>query len=152
MSDPANVHGSAVRIGDLGILIRGPARSGKSSLALSTLRRCAALGLDAVLVADDRILIVRDGDTTLHMSAPATLAGLIEISGIGILREPCAASAALGLVVDLVDPAIIDRLPEPRTTTILGLPIRQVDLPARDASFGADILASVVLSPFADDV
>ena len=77
---------------------------------------------------------------------------VIEISGIGILREPFAASARLGLVVDLVDPAGIERLPEPRTAEILGQAIRRVELPAREAGFGADILASLVLSPPVNDV
>ena len=76
----------------------------------------------------------------------------IEVSGIGILREPFAASARLGLVVDLVDPAGIERLPEPRTAKILGQAIRRVELPAREAGFGADILASLVLSPPVNDV
>ncbi|MDE0922121.1 HPr kinase/phosphorylase [Aurantimonas coralicida] len=152
MSEPVNLHGCAIRIGDLGILIRGPARSGKSSLALSTLRRCTALNLEALLVADDRVVVAQDGGNAISMSAPAALAGLIEVSGIGILREPFAASARLGLVVDLVDAAGIERLPEPRTAEILGQAIRRVELPAREAGFGADILASLVLSPPVNDV
>ena len=152
MSGSANLHGCAIRIGDLGILIRGPARSGKSSLALSTLRRCTALKLDALLVADDRVVVAQDVGNAVAMSAPAALAGLIEVSGIGILREPFATSARLGLVVDLVDPAGIERLPEPRTAEILGQVIRRVELPAREAGFGADILASLVLSPPVNDV
>ena len=118
MSEPVNLHGCAIRIGDLGILIRGPARSGKSSLALSTLRRCTALNLEALLVADDRVVVAQEG----------------------------------GNVVDLVDPAGIERLPEPRTAEILGQAIRRVELPAREAGFGADILASLVLSPPVNDV
>ncbi len=152
MSHPTNLHGCAIRIGDLGILIRGPARSGKSSLALSTLRRCTALKLEALLVADDRVVVAQDVGNGLSMSAPAALAGLIEVSGIGILREPFATSARLGLVVDLVDPAGIERLPEPRTAEILGQVIRRVELPAHEAGFGADILASLVLSPPVNDV
>ncbi|MEO9790229.1 MAG: HPr kinase/phosphorylase [Aurantimonas coralicida] len=152
MSEPLNLHGCAIRIGDLGILIRGPARSGKSSLALSTLRRCTALKLEALLVADDRVVVAQDGGNAVSMSAPAALAGLIEVSGIGILREPFATSARLGLVVDLVDPAGIERLPEPQTAEIFGQVIRRVELPAREAGFGADILASLVLSPPVNDV
>ena len=68
MSEPVNLHGCAIRIGDLGILIRGPARSGKSSLALSTLRRCSALNLEALLVADDRVVVAQDGGNAISMA------------------------------------------------------------------------------------
>lgn len=150
MSQSANLHGCAIAIGDLGILVRGPARSGKSALCLSALRRGASLGLHTRLVADDRVVVARS-DAGIVLSAPANLRGLIEVSGIGILREETVDSAALGLIVDLCDPAAIERLPENGTTQILDVTVRHARLPARDAAFSADILVSLIMAPLVDD-
>ena len=146
MSEAANVHGSAVLVGGMGILVRGPARSGKSALCLSTLRRAASLGIDSWLVADDRVLI-EAGTDGIVLSAPAALRGLIEISGVGIVTEPSADRAPLTLVVDLCEPTAIDRMPEDldAAVTISGAMIRRVRLPARSAAFGADVLVSLAL-------
>lgn len=146
MSETANVHGSAVLVGQMGILVRGPARSGKSALCLSTLRRAASLGIDSALIADDRVLIAA-GAGGVVLTAPATLRGLIEISGVGIVSERSADSAPLLLVVDLCEPAAIDRMPEEVDTavTISGAMVRRVRLPARSAAFGADVLVSLAL-------
>lgn len=147
MSRASNVHGSAVLIGGTGILVRGPARSGKSALCLSTLRRAASLGLDSALVADDRVEI-EAGPQGLVMSAPAALRGLIEISGVGIVPERESGSAPLALVVDLCAPDAIDRMPEEAdaSVSILGIPVRLVRLPSRSAAFGADVLVSLALA------
>jgi HPr kinase/phosphorylase len=146
MSATSNVHGSAVLVGSMGILVRGPARSGKSALCLSTLRRAASLGLDSRLVADDRVLIGK-GTAGLVLSAPASLRGLIEISGVGIVSERTIASAPLSLVVDLSDPVAIERMPEEteEAVTIAGATIRRIRLPVRSSAFGADVLVSLAL-------
>ena len=89
-----------------GILILGPTGSGKSDLALRLIER------GAVLVSDDRTeLFVRDGG--LHARAPAMLAGLIEVRGLGILELPHAPDAGVAVVVQLCDRSDIRRLPEP---------------------------------------
>lgn len=144
-----NVHATAIVIGGLGILIRGPSRSGKSSLALSALRRAEAAGLEAALVADDQVFLetVRTGPesapTGLFAVAPPSIRGLIEISGVGILKEAFVERAAIGLVVDLLDPAAIERLPEAATIRLEGVKTARVQLGQREASFGADILVSL---------
>ncbi|HEY9056521.1 MAG TPA: HPr kinase/phosphatase C-terminal domain-containing protein [Aurantimonas sp.] len=150
MSQSANLHGCAIAIGDLGILVRGPARSGKSALCLSALRRGASLGLHTRLVADDRVVVARS-HAGIVLSAPANLRGLIEVSGIGILREETVASAVLALVVDLCEPAAIERLPENGTIPILDVIVRHARLPERDAAFGADVLVSLAMAPLVDD-
>ena len=43
--------------------------------------------------------------------APATIAGLIEVRGIGIVRLNWTAEATLALVTDLVAPEAVERLP-----------------------------------------
>lgn len=146
---PVNVHATAIVIGGLGILIRGPARSGKSALALSALRRAEAAGLDAALVADDQVFLERTGPEGVEAAAglvavaPAATFGLIEVSGVGILPETAVERARLGLVVDLCEASAIERLPERATIVLDGVEIARIQLGQREASFGADILVSL---------
>jgi HPr kinase/phosphorylase len=92
------------------VLLLGPSGCGKSDLALRLLE-CGF-----VLVADDRVDIA-DGIA----SAPASLVGLLEVRGLGILRLPYAAQARLALVIDLAGTA--ERLPQPEFHTETGLPL-----------------------------
>jgi serine kinase of HPr protein (carbohydrate metabolism regulator) len=148
---PRNVHATGIRIGTLGILIRGPARSGKSSLALSTLRGAEAAGLQAALVADDQVFLERAG-SGLEMVAPASTRGLIEISGVGLLEEHAIERAGIGLLVDLLDPASIERLPAVAKMALAGVEIDRIALSLRSASLGADILVSLAKRPRNDDL
>jgi serine kinase of HPr protein (carbohydrate metabolism regulator) len=76
------------------------------------------------LVADDQVRIERVG-AGLRASAPPAIRGKLEARGIGIVTVRAAGEADLVLVVDLVPPAAIERLPDPTLTVrILG-----IDLP-----------------------
>jgi serine kinase of HPr protein (carbohydrate metabolism regulator) len=106
------------------VLLRGPSGSGKSDLAL---RLVEAGGR---LVSDDQTHLARRGNTLVAAPPPA-LAGLIEARGVGIVRlqrNQLRARAAVALLVDLVPADRIERLPEPRTETLLGLPVPRLDL------------------------
>ncbi len=129
-----------MRVGSHGVLIRGASGSGKSSLALALLYGIAA---EAHLVADDRVdLEARDG--RLFARPPATLAGLLEVRGQGVLRHPHEAEVALDLVADLLPLAACERLPEDdaRRETILGVELRRIVL----AEGAADNAARVVVA------
>ncbi len=107
------IHGTCVALGEAGVLLRGPSGSGKSDLALRL------LDAGATLVADDQVALQDDGGG-LVASAPAALAGLLEIRGIGLMRV-AARSAPLRLVADLVSPDAVPRMPEPaQCLTTLG--------------------------------
>jgi serine kinase of HPr protein (carbohydrate metabolism regulator) len=107
MNSAATVHASAAIVGGRGVLIRGASGSGKSSLLLSLLDRDP----DAMLVADDRAhLAVENG--RLIATVPDTIAGQMEIRGVGIVRRPHVAHTAIDLVVDLVPLAESPRLPD----------------------------------------
>ncbi|SDD16964.1 HPr kinase/phosphorylase [Paracoccus isoporae] len=93
-----------------GVLILGPSGSGKSSLAL------ALLALGGRLVADDRVMLMREGQRIMAR-APAPIAGLIESRGVGLIRVPHA-PAEITLVVDLGQTAA-ERLPTPRHIDVL---------------------------------
>ena len=100
------VHASCVAIDGTGVLLCGPSGSGKSDLALRLLDG------GAQLVADDRTdLTGRDGG--VWATSPAEIAGLIEVRGVGVLRLDAIDGIGLGLVVNLVVAAAVDRHPEP---------------------------------------
>ena len=97
----ASIHASAVRIGNRGVLIRGPSGSGKSRLAfdLITSGRSGQIA-PAILVGDDRVHL-DTGAGQLRVRAAPELAGLIEIRGLGIRHCEFTEEAIVGLVVDL---------------------------------------------------
>ncbi len=100
-----NIHASCVTIGGKGVLLLGPSGAGKSDLALRLVDDGARL------VADDACEIFVQGNK-LFARAPASIAGLMELRGIGIIAMPFAKSAMIALVVQLrTRPA--PRLPEP---------------------------------------
>jgi len=140
---PANLHATLVVVDGQGVLIRGASGGGKSSLAVSLLRRAEAAGHVARLVADDRVLIeTREG--AVFGRAPPTLVGLIEIRGVGILEQPFAGEARVDLVVDLLGREALERLPDPSFVPIGGIAVRRIHLPERDPAFGADVLLTVL--------
>jgi len=131
----SQIHATCVALPEGGVLLRGRSGSGKSDLALRLIDNGARL------VADDRVELSRDGDR-LIARPPATIAGLIEARGVGILRLPperLAPQAAIVLIVDLVDPAAVERLPEATCEDLLGVSLRRVALSAFEASTPAKI-------------
>lgn len=138
---PLNVHASLVRIGANGILVRGGAQSGKSSLALCLLRLARREGFDARLVADDRVDLARREDGVVG-TAPAVLTGLLEIAGIGLVRLPVSASAPISLVVDLSPRP--PRLPQTGHCDLLGVLVDHIALPERSPVLGAEIVLTLL--------
>jgi hypothetical protein len=124
---PPTIHATAVLVGARAILIRGPAGSGKSRLALSLIQAAAGGGLVlARLVADDRVH-VESVHNRLIARPPAVLAGLLEVRGLGIQRLNYEPVAVVSWVVDL-DVMAPPRLPDPATaqTEVAGVMIRQL--------------------------
>jgi serine kinase of HPr protein (carbohydrate metabolism regulator) len=113
------IHATAVSIGGAGVLLLGPPGAGKSDLALRLIDR------GAILIADDRVIPeVRHG--RLLLRPPASIAGLLEVRGVGLLCFPHLAEADALLAVDLSAPPA--RLPDPEHRDILGqrLPLLRV--------------------------
>lgn len=126
------VHATSVEIGGHAVLIRGPSGGGKSDLALRLIDG------GATLVADDQTAVTMDGGR-LFVSVPETIAGLLEVRGLGIVRVAHRARAPLALVVDLVQAKDVDRLPEPSSAQLLGLMVPRVALAAFEASTPAKV-------------
>jgi serine kinase of HPr protein (carbohydrate metabolism regulator) len=97
------LHATCIAIGGRAILLTGRSGAGKSDLALRLIDR------GALLVSDDgTILTSRDG--RLYASAPATIAGRIEVRGLGILETPTIAEAPVALCIALDQP--VPRMPD----------------------------------------
>jgi HPr kinase/phosphorylase len=126
------LHGTCVAIDGRGILLRGPSGSGKSDLALR-LMDCGA-----VLVADDQTRLERVDDALLA-SPPDTLAGLMEVRGLGLVRFSHLERVPLDLVIDLTPSSQVERLPEPNTLEFLGLMVRHMHLASLEASAAAKV-------------
>lgn len=131
---PVNLHATAIAVDGRGVLIRGPSGAGKSDLALRclTLATRPLLPASVELIADDRVVVRRDGNDVL-ISAPDPLTGRLEVRGFGILTFPYLAEARLALVVDLVAREFLERLPEAGgTADIEGRAIPRLALHAFD--------------------
>lgn len=109
-----------------GVLIMGPSGSGKSDLALRALEKGFAL------VSDDYSLLWTSGGH-LYASAPETIAGRMEVRGLGIMAENARRLTRIDLAV-LAQSDPIERLPEHETTTVLGHAIPTIRLNPREAS------------------
>jgi serine kinase of HPr protein (carbohydrate metabolism regulator) len=127
MTERPTVHASAVLVGARAFLIRGPAGSGKSQLALRLIT-AAQSGLlpFARLVADDRLRL-ESCHGRLLVRAPDTLAGLIEVRGLGIRQLPHEPVAVVGGVIDLAAPGA-ERLPERTEIEVEGITLPQLKI------------------------
>ena len=109
---PDAIHATALVLGEVGALIRGPSGSGKSGLALALLALANGRGLFAALIGDDRVLICVVGGRILATGA-SSVRGLIERRGQGVIRAPTEPCAVVRLVIDLAPPgARGPRLPD----------------------------------------
>jgi serine kinase of HPr protein (carbohydrate metabolism regulator) len=96
------------------------------------------MDLGGVLVSDDQTKLSLNEDRVIA-SAPVTIAGMIEVRGIGLVKVPHLDRVPLGLVVDLTTSEKVERLPEPQSTTYLGIPVPLLQLVAFHASTPAKI-------------
>jgi serine kinase of HPr protein (carbohydrate metabolism regulator) len=130
------VHGTCVSLGRHGVLLRGPSGAGKSDLALRFMALPGEGRLRPHLVADDQVLVAANAKRALLASAPAAIAGKIEVRGLGIIEVPTVAEARLALVCDLVAPKEVPRMPpEPAERTVIaGVPVRVLKLDPFEAS------------------
>jgi serine kinase of HPr protein (carbohydrate metabolism regulator) len=115
------VHASTVALDGRAVLISGPSGSGKSDLALRLLDR------GFTLVSDDQTIVRRDGDR-LIATAPPTIAGKLEVRGIGIVEMERLDNVPIALIVELTSD--IQRLPDDsreRPILVVALPVISID-------------------------
>lgn len=119
MGERETIHASTVAIDGVAVMILGASGAGKSDLALRLIDRGARL------VADDYTALDVSGDRLLA-SAPPTIAGRIEVRGIGIVPCPHVDGVPVALAVR-IDPAPV-RMPLRATLTFAGVAVRCVAL------------------------
>jgi serine kinase of HPr protein (carbohydrate metabolism regulator) len=125
------VHASSVAFEGRAVLITGPSGAGKSDLTLRLVDR------GFTLVSDDQTIVKRDGSRLLA-SAPATIAGKLEIRGIGIIDMEAVAGVPVALLVELTSD--IPRLPDDsRERPILGVPLPLITIDAMSASAASKV-------------
>ena len=125
------VHGSTVAIEGRAVLITGPSGAGKSDLALRLIDRGFAL------VSDDQTIVRRVGER-LVASAPPTIAGKLEIRGIGIVDMAAVDNVPVALIVELTGD--IQRMPgDSRERPILGVSVPLISVDAMTASAASKV-------------
>lgn len=120
------LHASCVAVDGRAVLIEGRSGEGKSDLALRMIDR------GAVLVSDDYTVCTR-ADGTLQGSAPANIAGKIEVRGIGVIDMPHQDRVPIALLITILEAP--PRMPEgPKKRRIAGIDIPEVALAALEPS------------------
>lgn len=124
------LHASCAARGGDGVLFLGPSGAGKSELVLRLMGRGWAL------VADDQVELEAEPPDLLMAAPSAPLRGMLEVRGLGLVRDlPVTAPAALRLVVDLLPPEeATPRLPEPRLFEALGRRLPRIAIAGREAA------------------
>ena len=126
------VHATCVEVDGLAVLLRGASGSGKSDLALRLIDGGARL------VADDQVLLSMQG-SILMADVPSTIAGLMEVRGVGIVRLPFTAPSPVGLVVTLMEKEKIERLPEPSSVLFFDQSIPEICIDPATPSAAAKV-------------
>jgi hypothetical protein len=140
MTPAQPLHAAAVAQWDPGagwraILISGPSGAGKSDLALRL------IGRGWRLVADDSVHVFASGEA-LYATAPDTIAGRIEVRGVGIIGSATRDVVRLVLAVDLGGPAP-ERLPDPETRVLAGRTLPRLRLAGFEASAVEKVAAAI---------
>lgn len=125
------IHASTVAVDGRAVLVTGPSGSGKSDLTLRMLDR------GFTLVSDDQTIVRREGDR-LIATAPANIAGKLEIRGVGIVEMETVGDVPVALIVELTSE--IQRLPDDsRERPFLGVKLPLVSVDAMTASAASKV-------------
>lgn len=108
---PLSIHATGVIIGEAGVVIRGVSGAGKSTLALALLAAAEQGAYFGALIGDDRLLLSAPHGRIIARGHPA-IRGQIERRGQGIVKIGAEPSAVVRLVVDILLPEQLVRLPE----------------------------------------
>jgi serine kinase of HPr protein (carbohydrate metabolism regulator) len=126
-----NIHGTALLAGDRGLLIVGSSGTGKTTLALALIEHFSLHGTFSRLVGDDQLFVEgRSGRLVAH--APPTIAGLVEIPGLGpgpAAHEP---AAVIDLCIRLVQTADVERFQDPAREDIAGCGVPAIAMAGRN--------------------
>lgn len=122
-----HLHATAVDIAGNGVLICGPSGAGKSDLALRLIDR------GATFISDDQVMLERTR-RGVFATAPASIRGWMEVRGLGVIGLPVAGGCHVRLIVELVAPDRVPRLPIREERELLGEKIPLIRLNAFEVS------------------
>jgi len=122
------MHATGVVWRNVGILFIGEAASGKSTLAAELISR------GATFVGDDQ-LILSEEDGKIFADAPPSLAGVLELRNVALVKIPAIARAQIHLVVDCGNHAI-----EPTNIEIAGILLPRIALHAEHVGSAAKLI------------
>jgi len=134
---PLHATVAAARLDDAwrGVLIQGPSGAGKSDLAL----RLMQVGWR--LVGDDWVDVFAC-EGALYAAAPATIAGRMEVRGLGVVSRPFLPSTRIALSLHLTHEPV-ERMPEAAQDVIDGVAVPRLDLDPRPASAPLIVAAAI---------
>jgi serine kinase of HPr protein (carbohydrate metabolism regulator) len=141
-----NIHATALLIGDRGILIIGPSGAGKTTLALALVDHFGGKGQFSRLVADDQLLVDGCGGR-LVCRAPASIAGLAEVAGIGPRSIAFERAAVIDLCLELVV-GETERFQAESSVTVAGFPVPRIVVPVRNIPAAMQIVSNTLKSEF----
>ncbi len=135
-----NIHASCVSLNNKGVLIIGASGLGKSDLCLRLI-----MDKGARLVADDRVDL-QNIDGNIVASSPKVLEGLLEVRGLGIIKQPFIKETPVHLIVRLVNNYNdVERLPDPVFYELEGARINQISLWSFEPSAVLKVVAALTL-------
>ena len=125
------LHASCVALDGRAVLITGISGSGKSDLSLRLIDR------GFILVSDDQTIVRKSGEK-LIATAPATIAGKLEIRGVGIVEMETVKDVQVVLIVELTSD--IQRMPDDsRERPVLGVKLPLISVDATTASAASKV-------------
>ncbi|KRL84932.1 HPr(Ser) kinase/phosphatase [Lacticaseibacillus pantheris] len=136
LAERDSIHGVLVEIFGMGILITGESGIGKSETALELVQRGHRL------IADDRVDVHQQDETTVIGEAPKILDHMLEIRGVGIIdvmdlfgAGAVRSATSISLIVHLEnwsDDKTFDRLGTGEDTQeIMNVPVPRITVPVR---------------------
>lgn len=137
------MHGCALVLGTTGLFIRGRSGSGKSGLAQNLIARWNEQGRYARWIGDDRV-VIQTCNKRILAHTPDNIKGLVEYRFLGIGHSPYERCCMIDLVVDLVEPKLLERMPEPRSVKLTppSSSLELIQVPEQSVSHAADLVCA----------
>ena len=137
------IHATTVARDNKAVILTGTSGIGKSDVALRLIMEHGF-----TLVSDDQTELSLNGQGVLISNPPASIAGMMEVRHVGLLRLPYIGNVAVALYVELVEQgAVIERLPDTNTDSppikLLEYLVPRITLPSYAASTPAKIRAAM---------
>ena len=125
------VHASSVVVGTMGILIRGPSGSGKTTLMMELINQSNNCDEFACVICDDQTGLSATNDQLIAHRIEQ-ISDQLEVRGFGILSVKSIDAAIVHVVVDLIDPTLLERMPETNFTNLESIEVRNIKVPIGD--------------------